>query len=267
MPDEPPSDLPDLMPMILARRWAIVPARRGYPLTENLLEDTSADPDQWARWTSEYPGCGWVLPTGTVNDVDVILARDADAVSVLRYYMPPGPTTWTSGGNEYFFLRHLKGSLCWWNRIPATFFRGSGGMVPLPTVNDALDRRRGWWTPNSDLPLPEQPAWLQELHRIPPGPRGRWARSTVLDEFGWVQRFALAATAGYPDYCEAKADAATEFARVIASGPLGRRSLRMALHELPEDQFDQVVVELMELLLDDSQMAPQWVERPAAPVH
>jgi hypothetical protein len=120
------SGLPDYLAKCRSKGWAAFPVRGKVPLTKNGFKDASPDPEQWARWGKEHPGCGWAAPTGEQNGFDVLDADTPEAVAEGEARLPMGPRVRTGGGGMHFYVRHVPGGRNWAKRLPGFDYRGRG---------------------------------------------------------------------------------------------------------------------------------------------
>jgi|GEM_PF-5757017 len=110
----------------LALGWPLFPCRERHsgrlnadgtpradaksPYTLHGFKDASLDPDQWARWAEERPGCAWGSPTTverTILDIDPRHGGDLTLKSWVAEHgeLPPTPLVATGGGGWQYMLR------------------------------------------------------------------------------------------------------------------------------------------------------------------
>jgi putative DNA primase/helicase len=167
----PPIEFEGLPPILVycrGKNWAIFPVIGKEPLTPHGFKDASADPEEWLQWAKEHPGCGWALPTGERNDVDVIDADTPEAVAELEQRLPSGPRVRTGRGGMHYYVKHSLGSRNWAKRLPGVDFRGEGGYVVLPDSIHENGQPYRWVEGTEELAIPETPAWVSELHNAKP---------------------------------------------------------------------------------------------------
>jgi putative DNA primase/helicase len=176
MPPVEFTGLPPILAYCHGKRWAIFPVLGKEPLTPHGFKDASADPEQWLRWGKEHPGCGWALPTGERNGVDVVDADTPEAVADLEKRLPACPRVRTGRGGMHFYLKHSPGLRNWTKRLPGVDFRGEGGYVVLPDTIHENGQPYRWVEGTAELAIPETPAWLYELHIGTKEPRAKGAK-------------------------------------------------------------------------------------------
>jgi putative DNA primase/helicase len=155
------SGLPDYMATFRSKGWAAFPVRGKAPLTKNGFKDASPDPEQWARWGKEHPGCGWAAPTGVRNGFDVLDADTPEAVAEGEARLPMGPRVRTGGGGMHFYLRHAPDARNWTKRLPGFDYRGEGGYVVLAGSIHENGQPYEWVEGTADLQIPEAPDWVR----------------------------------------------------------------------------------------------------------
>ena len=134
----------------------------------------TSDLDQLARWTREYPRCGWrVVMEGSgiwALDVDVPGARHKhDGVTALQELiavhgpLPPRPTTRSGGGGLALFFRHKGEPIVGKGGHPALGIdprRGRQSVTVPPSLHPDTGRPYRWLVAPWELAPPPAPSWL-----------------------------------------------------------------------------------------------------------
>ena len=167
----------------------------------------TSDLDQLARWTREYPRCGWrAVMEGSgiwALDVDVPGARHKhDGVTALQKLiavhgpLPQRPTTRSGGGGLALFFRHKGEPLVGKGGHPALGIdprRGRQSVTVPPSLHPDTGRPYRWLVAPWELASPPAPSWLLRLLAPPPEPPLQMQPPRLADAVRDRQRYALAA--------------------------------------------------------------------------
>jgi Bifunctional DNA primase/polymerase, N-terminal len=166
----------------------------------------TSDLDQLARWSREFPRCGWrVVMEGSDTwalDVDVPGARHKhDGVAALQELiavhgpLPPRPTTRSGGGGLALFFRHAGEPIVGKSGHPALGIdprRGRQSVTVPPSIHPDTRCPYRWLVAPWELAPPPAPAWLLGLMAPPPEPRLQMQPPRLAYAAGDRRRYALA---------------------------------------------------------------------------
>jgi hypothetical protein len=167
----------------------------------------TSDLDQLARWSREFPRCGWrVVMDGSAIwalDVDVPGARHKhDGVTALQELiavhrpLPPRPTTRSGGGGLALFFRHEGEDIVGKGGHPALGLvprRGRQSVTVPPSLHPDTGLPYRWLVAPWELAPPSAPSWLLGLVAPPPVTPLHKSPPRAPDTAGGRRRYALAA--------------------------------------------------------------------------
>ena len=150
------------------------------------------DLDQLARWSNEFPRCGWsvVMQGSGIWALDVDVPSEdhaADGMKALADLMaehgalPPCPTTRSGGGGSALFFWHGGEPISGKTGTPSPGLdprRGRLAVTVPPSIHHRTRRPYRWIVPPWELSPPPAPTWLLRL--VAPPPRSPHAECTAV---------------------------------------------------------------------------------------
>jgi hypothetical protein len=168
--------------------WHIYPASRYSKAGcfKGASDAATCDLEVIARWTREYPGCGWRVvcgPSGLFGmDVDRPGTHKADGVAALKTLvdkhgpLPHRPMTRTGGsGGAVLFFKHQGEALRGNGGCPLPGLdphRGQQAIVLPPSIHPVTKGSYTWRVAPWEVAPPPIPEWLAKL--LKPKPEPKW---------------------------------------------------------------------------------------------
>jgi hypothetical protein len=167
----------------------------------------ASDLDQLARWSRQYPACGWrVVMEGSgiwALDIDVPSERHKhDGVAALRNLvvvngpLPQRPTVRTGGGGLALFFAHEGEPIVGKSGHPAPGIdprRGRQSVTVPPSIHPDTALPYRWMVAPWEVAPPKAPGWLLRLVTPPPVPQVQEPPPRLSEDEDDRRRYALAA--------------------------------------------------------------------------